>query len=84
MGLGERAQHFWLLVRDRDTKFSACFDSVFIGAGLKMVKIPPRAPRANAYARNVWTGFGSGTRRICTGCSALTLRTTTQPVPTAG
>jgi transposase InsO family protein len=50
MDLGERAADFRFLVRDRAGQFSASFDAVLAGAGIEAVKIPPRSPRANAYA----------------------------------
>ena len=50
MDLGERAADFRFLVRDRAGQFSASFDAVLADAGIEAVKIPPRSPRANAYA----------------------------------
>jgi transposase InsO family protein len=50
MYLGNRAADFRFLVRDRAGQFTASFDAVLASAGIKAVKIPPRSPRANAYA----------------------------------
>ena len=48
--LGERAAWFRFLVRDRAGQFTAAFDAVLASAGIEVVKIPPRSPRANCYA----------------------------------
>jgi putative transposase len=55
MALDEQGHRFGYLIRDRDAKFTAAFDAVFTAAGIDIVKIPPRAPRANAYAER-WVG----------------------------
>jgi transposase InsO family protein len=50
LDLGERAAGFRYLVRDRAGQFTVAFDTVLADAGIDVLKIPPRAPRANAYA----------------------------------
>ncbi len=51
MDLAEQASAMKFLIRDRDTKFTASFDAVFVGDGIRILKSPIRAPRANAILR---------------------------------
>jgi diadenosine tetraphosphatase ApaH/serine/threonine PP2A family protein phosphatase len=44
-----------LLIHDRDTKFSRAFDGIFRGKGIEIVRLPMRAPNANACADR-WVG----------------------------
>ena len=50
MDLGHRAADFRFLVRDRAGQFTESSNAVLADAGIEAVKIPPRSPRANAYA----------------------------------
>jgi putative transposase len=50
MDLGERAADFQFLVRDRAGQFTESFDAALASTSIRAVKIPPRSPRANAFA----------------------------------
>ena len=55
MDLGERVATVQFLIRDRDAKFTDAFDAVFTSEGIRILRTPVRAPRANAIEER-WIG----------------------------
>jgi transposase InsO family protein len=54
-----QAPHF--LIRDRDSKYGECFTRVAVGTSIEVLKIPYRAPKANAICER----FLGSVRREC-------------------
>jgi transposase len=53
MDFGERLADTKFLLRDRDSRFTASFDAVFSAIGIRSLKSPPAAPRANAICERM-------------------------------
>jgi putative transposase len=55
MDLGEQAHRVKFMIRDRGSNFTAAFDAVLAGAGIRTVLCNVRTPRMNAIAGR-WIG----------------------------
>lgn len=51
----DRPEPIRFLIHDRDSKFTAAFDEVFRSEGIRTIRTPLRAPRANAFIER-WIG----------------------------
>ncbi len=53
MGLADQVTAVKFLIRDRDTRYAASFDAVFVAEGASVIRTPVQAPRANAICERV-------------------------------
>jgi transposase len=53
MDLADRIGTVKFLVRDRDSRFTTTFDAVFAAEGIRILRTPPQAPRANAICERM-------------------------------
>ncbi len=51
--LDTRLELLALLIRDRDSKFTTAFDALLASEGIRILRSPPQAPRANAVCERM-------------------------------
>jgi putative transposase len=66
---------FRFLIRDRDAKYVSAFDDIFRTEGLRIVRTPIKAPKANAFAER----FVGTLRRECLDRILILGRATSSP-----
>ena len=67
MDLGEQSHRVKFMIRDRGSNFTAAFDAVLADAGIEVVKIPPRSPRAKPRAAYCTSSGRCGVFCCCLG-----------------
>ena len=77
MDPGDRAADFRFLVRGRAGQFTGPSDAVPGTAGIQAIKIPPRSPRANAFAER----FALTARTEVTGPMLISGQRHLRPIP---
>ena len=65
MDLGDGVTAFRFLVLDRAGQFTDTFDAMLADAGIEVVKLPPRSPRANCYAEGSCSQPGPSSPTRC-------------------
>ena len=65
MDLGDGVTAFRFLVLDRAGQFTDTFDAMLADAGIEVVALPPRSPRANCYAEGSCSQPGPSSPTRC-------------------
>jgi hypothetical protein len=65
MDLGEHATRFKFLIRDRDSKFTAVFDEVLAGDGMRIIKTPVRSPGRTLLRSGTWERYAASALTTC-------------------
>jgi hypothetical protein len=59
MDLADRTDPITFLIRDRDTKFTRTFDTVFASDGIRILLTPPRHPARTPSPNAGWASYGA-------------------------